>query len=77
MTQGMFHFPLEPEVTFLYIKYTYIHLYREGGNTMCGRFHLTFLPDAEEVFEHLFNIPFPQFEYPRLCPFFNLISFLT
>lgn len=44
---------------------------------MCGKFHLTFLPDAEELFEHLFTIPLPQFEYPRLCPFFNLISFLT
>ena len=33
---------------------------------MCGRLHLTFLPDAEELFEHLFNSPFPQFEYPPI-----------
>ena len=33
---------------------------------MCGRFHLTFLPAAKELFEYLFNIPFPKFEYPPI-----------
>ncbi len=49
---------------------------------MCGRFHLTFLPDAEEVFEHLFNIPFPLFEYPPILsddilPFNDITAIYT
>ena len=33
---------------------------------MCGRFHLTFLPDPDELFEYLFNIPFPECEHPPI-----------
>ncbi|MFQ5650462.1 MAG: SOS response-associated peptidase [bacterium] len=33
---------------------------------MCGRFRLTFFPDAEDLFEQLFGIPFPQFVDPAI-----------
>ncbi|NIR51291.1 SOS response-associated peptidase [candidate division KSB1 bacterium] len=33
---------------------------------MCGRFYLKFLPSSEELFEHLFGIPLPEFEYPPI-----------
>ena len=33
---------------------------------MCGRFYLKFLPDAEDVFQSIFNLPFPKFDYPPI-----------
>ena len=33
---------------------------------MCGRFYLKFLPDAEDVFQRIFNLPFPQTIYPPI-----------
>ncbi len=33
---------------------------------MCGRFTLSFFPDAETQFEELFGIPFPDVYYPPL-----------
>ncbi len=33
---------------------------------MCGRFYLTFFPDAEHLFEELFGIPFPEFGDPPI-----------
>ena len=33
---------------------------------MCGRFYLKFLPDAEYVFQSIFNLPFPRAIYPPI-----------
>ncbi len=33
---------------------------------MCGRFQLSFMPDAEGIFEGLFDIPFPSFPDPPI-----------
>ena len=33
---------------------------------MCGRFYLKFLPNAEDVFQRIFNLPFPQAIYPPI-----------
>jgi len=46
---------------------------------MCGRLHLTFMLEAAEMFERLFGMPFPTFEYPPILsddvlPFHDITS---
>ena len=77
MTLGMFHFPLDPELACSYLVGIQIVTSIAKRNHHVRKFSLNLLSDAEELFEHLFTIPFPQFEYPRLYPFFNLFSYLT
>ncbi len=33
---------------------------------MCGRFYLSFLPSAEDLFNQQFGMPVPEFEYPPI-----------